>query len=206
MNNLNTKQTRKHPGGVQGFVTTLSMLFYLGLIFCSVLIVGATVTMFSANRKAKIESNRSVKEHLSVETGTLRSVKHSATYTFKARNVGDWLLCDTPYFPNLITGVLGFMILYQSYKIFGFLKIDQPFSFVVSSRIRYLGLLIIGANVFELLQGLWVKAAISDLTNSQFKAMKSDLGVSLGTGIVLLIIAEVYTRACVLQEEKELTI
>ncbi|WP_460677110.1 DUF2975 domain-containing protein [Hymenobacter coalescens] len=101
------------------------------------------------------------------------------------------------------------------YRILRDLSLDSPFTSVNAARIRWLGLLMIGLDVYNFLATVCLRALVPafPLGDGSRDAVRrfavldpaGDLG-SWKFGLVLLVVAAVYQRGVVLAEEAELTV
>jgi len=204
MEKFSAIKLRRHPGGLRGFITTIRILLQVWLFIATLFAATSLMMMFTSNIAVKVESRKSVGT-----TDSLPNLKHitqRGLYSFKARNVFDWFLFDRTHLPNVFTCVFVLLITWYTYKIFKSLELDHPFSLQIAKDIRFLGLLMIFAAIFSLLQGIYMHYVIMSLTEKAYKLGGRQFSFSFWSGIIVLIIAEVYRRGCELQEDKDLTV
>jgi len=205
MERLNTLKLRKHPGGLRGFITTFRILFFLALVLGAVNVVASFMMTCKSERFVSVTSRKEVSEQ-TVKNGELIKIKNSAVYRFKPQKVAHWLLFDPKISQNIFSSLFTLAIVWYAFKIFEALKLDNPFVPKVAGYMTTLGWVIIMAAIFNILRNGYLHFAVKELTEKGYKFSGSDSGYSLGLGIIILIIAQVFKKGCELQEDKDLTI
>ena len=203
---LNTMKFRKHPGGLRGLVTTLKILFFLAFCLAAAQMVGAAIGVVSTSRTVQMISRRVTSPNLSISGGQMKLVKESGSYTFKSRSILDRILINKTGIPDILSCIFTLLVIWQAFKIFEALKLDNPFMFEIAARIKKLGMLVIISWLFTFAKHFYIVYTIHQLTNWQYRFHSSQSGYSLGLGVIIMIIAEIYRRGCEFQEERELTV
>jgi hypothetical protein len=108
---------------------------------------------------------------------------------------------------SMLTGLFIYRILHD-------LHLESPFTEVNARRIRWLGLLMIGIDVYQYLEFLYLRAIVPPLPMPGEQGIVTrylvlDPGTEFGGwkfGLVLLVVAAVYRRGVMMAREAELTV
>jgi hypothetical protein len=109
-------------------------------------------------------------------------------------------------FMKMVFLCLGIVILWHFKKIFKEIKLDQPFKFNITRRLKVLAALFIISDVLRILDYILFNAFLHrHITSPKFELL-TDVGNGIITGFIIYIIAIIYERGTVLQDENALTV
>jgi hypothetical protein len=107
---------------------------------------------------------------------------------------------------TLIFLILGMGVLWTFMKIFKETKLDAPFLYSISGRLKILAALFIVSEVLEIINYFVLNRFLRTFVPGHHFELFTTVGDGLITGLIIWIIALVYQRGIVIQEENALTV
>lgn len=205
MDQLDTIRFRKHPGGLRAIIKTFRILLQLGMLVFSIFLLCSLYQLFTGEVSVAVISRKPVPGDLPYG---ITAVKNIGRYTFDNPNWIEWLFFSHgARFQDVFSYAITLLSMWFTFKIFKELDLNNPFSIGIAKNVRILGLIFIAGFGYNFLRSMYLVAVIRSLTSREFTpySISGSYG-GLISGIILLIIAAVYKRACELQQYRDLTI
>ncbi|HTN08073.1 DUF2975 domain-containing protein [Agriterribacter sp.] len=109
-------------------------------------------------------------------------------------------------FMKLIFMGLGIAVLWNFKKIFSETNLDDPFKYSITKRLKVLAALFIVADLLKLTDYFLFNSFLRRSVTTPHLGLITDTGSGIITGLIIWIIAIVYQKGIVLQEENALTV
>lgn len=208
MERLDTFKYRKHPGGLRSkMMIFFKAILIISIVVLSVKLVWTLTGMASNDLYLNVKTPRA--SELPGELRTVKLLKPAlhGQYEFRSRNIFDWFLANHRGSSNIIPLIFYILITWYALRLSFSINAEQPFSFKVEKYIRKIGWLFIAAFIVEAGRALYLVFSGILPKGPHLRLDTKDFGeFSFFTGIIMLIIADVYHRGCILKEDQELTI
>jgi hypothetical protein len=109
-------------------------------------------------------------------------------------------------FIKLIFMGLGIAVLWNFKKIFSETNLDDPFKYSITKRLKVLAALFIVVDLLKLTDYFLFSSFLRQSVTTPHLGLITDIGSGIITGLIIWIIATVYQKGIVLQEENALTV
>ncbi|WP_152267961.1 DUF2975 domain-containing protein [Agriterribacter humi] len=109
-------------------------------------------------------------------------------------------------FIKLIFMGMGIAVLWNFKKIFSETNLDDPFKYSITKRLKILAALFIVADLLKLTDYFLFNSFLRQSVTTPHLGLITNTGSGIITGLIIWIIATVYRKGIVLQEENALTV
>lgn len=208
MNFFKLRTPSKYGRKLAGIVKTTYVLLILGFIV-SVGSLGITLYQSVYNNVSVNVSNPPVGNAFKGSSHfKVTPIKHLSRLDIEKPNVLEFIFFNHGKY-NIITALINLAGVFQLLRIFRILDEFASFSFSIAKNIKILGQIYIVGFVLELFRIVYSVFTIRHLTHGIYKfemLSASNYFSSFFAGLILLVVAAIYKKACYLQEEQELTV
>lgn len=199
----------KYGRRLAGFVTTTYRLLILGFIWNILTILWCLYRVFVDKLSVPVYT-LSKESKVFEDLYTLKPLKNISLLQIHHPNLVDFLFLNFGLTKNsLISLSISLLVIIQLIKIFKSLDVFALFSFQLAAHIKTLGKIYILSFALTVLQLFYITYKVKDVVGKGFKLESSLINnsfSSLFVGLILLVIAAIYKKACLIQEEQQLTV
>ena len=199
------------------FRVSVSILFYFMFFFTALYLILSLLNLFGKNIEGMQLSNTAY----SFNRMSFDGKGPDADYTYSDDRIVGYQQISDQYkvriapdsaagyyslFMQLVFLGSGLWILWVFMKIFGEMKLDNPFMPNIFRRVKILALIFIVSDVLKFLNYFILNSLISNSIQSPDFELITTVGDGIITGLIIWVIAMIYQRGIAIQEENAFTV